>query len=143
MTNKQLCQSIAINLTDCVIIVRNSQNEYCHFLGLKKDWSIHWIILLKINWAFDLNFQKKSFWKIRSKSNQIIFLHLQNVWEKIHNHVNNRSQQSKYLFNDKEMTSIVKNKNNNYFIAKKVPINDEKTMHEVWMSTLRSKWWED
>lgn len=29
------------------------------------------------------------------------------------------------------MTSIVKNKSNNYFIAKKVPISDEKTMHEV------------
>lgn len=29
------------------------------------------------------------------------------------------------------MTSIVKDKANHYFIAKKVPINDEKTMHEV------------
>lgn len=29
------------------------------------------------------------------------------------------------------MTSIVKNKSNKYFIAKKVPIDDEKTMHEV------------
>lgn len=29
------------------------------------------------------------------------------------------------------MTSIVKTKNNNYFIAKKVPLNDEMTMHEV------------
>lgn len=32
---------------------------------------------------------------------------------------------------NQEMTSIVKTKNNNYYIAKKVPLNDEMTMHEV------------